>query len=102
MIHHANRRFLWAAILIFPVTFLITALRWNLLLHAADIFIGAPKAFVITMVGAFYNTFLPGSTGGDVFKAFYAAKLAPGHRTRAVMSVVTCPATTCEISAVKR
>src|SRR5439155_3946872 len=35
-----------------------------------------------------YNTFLPGSTGGDVLKAYYAARLAPGHRTRAVMSVI--------------
>jgi uncharacterized protein (TIRG00374 family) len=88
MIHHADRGYLWAAIFIFPVTFLITGFRWNLLLKAVDIHIGAARAFVITMVGAFYNTFMPGSTGGDVLKAYYAAKLAPGHRTRAVMSVI--------------
>ena len=40
------------------------------------------------MVGAFYNTFLPGSTGGDVVKAVYAAKQTTTHRTRAVMSVI--------------
>jgi uncharacterized protein (TIRG00374 family) len=88
MIRDADHRFLWAAIAIFPVTFLLTGLRWHLLLRAVDIRVGAPKAFIINMVGAFYNTFLPGSTGGDVLKAYYAAKLAPHHRTRAVMSVI--------------
>jgi hypothetical protein len=40
------------------------------------------------MVGNFYNTFLPGSTGGDVLKAVYVARLTP-HRTRAVVSVLS-------------
>jgi hypothetical protein len=43
---------------------------------------------VLNMVGAFYNTlFALGSTGGDVAKAYYAAKHTT-HRTRAVMSVL--------------
>src|SRR5439155_26889689 len=42
--------------------------------------------FVLTMVGAFYNTFMPGSTGGDLLKAYYASKQT-SHRTRAVLSV---------------
>jgi uncharacterized protein (TIRG00374 family) len=88
MIRRADHRYLWAAVAIFPMTFLLTGLRWHFLLRAVDIFIGAPKAFMINMVGAFYNTFLPGSTGGDVLKAYYAAKLAPKHRTRAVVSVI--------------
>ncbi len=88
MIRKADRRFLWAAVLIFPITFLITSLRWHLLLSAVDIHIGLLRTLVINMVGAFYNTFMPGSTGGDVLKAYYAAKLSPGHRTRAVVSVI--------------
>ena len=48
---------------------------------------GYGRAFVLNMVGSFYNTFMPGSTGGDVFKAIYAAQQTP-HRTRAVMSVI--------------
>ena len=88
MVREANRTYLWCAIAIFPVTFLITGFRWHLLMRAVDIDIGAPRAFIINMVGAFYNTFMPGSTGGDLLKAYYAAKLTPGHRTRAVMSVI--------------
>src|SRR5205085_7267058 len=78
----------WAAILIFPVTFIITSLRWYELLKIVGIHMGAGRAFIVNMVGAFYNTFMPGSTGGDVLKAYYAAKLAPNQRTRAVVSVI--------------
>ena len=46
------------------------------------------RTFVINMVGAFYNTFLPGSTGGDLLKAYYAAKQTTMHRTAPVMSVI--------------
>jgi uncharacterized protein (TIRG00374 family) len=88
MVKRADHSFLWGAVLIFPVTFLITSFRWHLLLHAVGIMLGAARAFVINMVGAFYNTFMPGSTGGDVLKAYYAAKLAPHRRTYAVMSVI--------------
>ncbi|MDQ3440180.1 MAG: flippase-like domain-containing protein [Planctomycetota bacterium] len=87
MLQGAEPLFLWAAMLIFPVTFLITGLRWHLLLKALDIHLGLARAFIINMVGAFYNTFMPGSTGGDVLKAYYAAKHTP-LRTRAVMSVI--------------
>lgn len=87
MLQTAKPEFLWAAMLIFPLTFLITGLRWHLLLKALDIHLGLARAFIINMVGAFYNTFMPGSTGGDVLKAYYAAKQT--HlRTRAVMSVI--------------
>jgi uncharacterized protein (TIRG00374 family) len=87
MLRKADPVFLWAAVLIFPVTFLITGFRWHLLLTALDIHLGVARAFIINMVGAFYNSFMPGSTGGDVLKAYYAAKHT--HlRTRAVISVI--------------
>jgi uncharacterized protein (TIRG00374 family) len=82
-----NLIFLIAAILVFPLTFILTAARWHELLKALDINIGLLRAFTLTMVGAFYNTFMPGSTGGDFFKALYVSRATP-HRTRAVMSVL--------------
>src|SRR5208282_818871 len=75
------------SLLVFPVTFLITSYRWHELLKALDIYIGSGRTFVLNMVGCFYNSFLPGSTGGDAFKAYYASKQTP-HRMRAVMSVL--------------
>lgn len=88
MLHNADAAFLWAAVLIFPMTFVITGLRWHALLRGLGINLGAARAFIINMVGAFYNTFMPGSTGGDVLKAYYAAKFAHTMRTRAVISVI--------------
>ena len=83
----ANPYLLVLCVLIFPVTFLITTYRWHALLEALDIHIGLGRTFVLNMVGAFYNTFMPGSTGGDVLKAYYASKHT-NHRTRAVLSVI--------------
>jgi hypothetical protein len=74
------------AVVIFPITFLVTSVRWHWLLEALEIYITLGRTFVLNMVGAFYNTFMPGSTGGDVLKAYYASKQTP-WRTRAVMSV---------------
>lgn len=87
MTAQANPWLLIASVAVFPLAIVITSFRFDLLLRVLDIHMSLGKAFVINMVGAFYNTFMPGSTGGDVFKAYYASKLTP-HRTRAVMCVL--------------
>jgi uncharacterized protein (TIRG00374 family) len=87
LVKRANPSLLWASLLVFPITFLVTSYRWNELLKALDIRMGQSRTFILNMVGCFYNSFLPGSTGGDAFKAYYASKMTP-HRTRAVMSVL--------------
>jgi len=87
LVRRANPSLLWASLLVFPITFLVTSYRWNELLKALDIRMPQSRTFVLNMVGCFYSSFLPGSTGGDAFKAYYASKQTP-HRTRAVMSVL--------------
>jgi hypothetical protein len=87
LVRGADGKLLVGAMLVFPIVFLITALRWNKLLAALDIHLTQARTFTLNMVGAFYNTFMPGSTGGDVLKAYYASKQTH-HRTRAVLSVV--------------
>lgn len=87
MVARADRRYLWAAMAIFPVVFAITAYRWQAILRAVGIVVPFGRTFALNMVGAFYNSFMPGSTGGDVLKAYYAAKQTP-NRTRAVLSVI--------------
>src|SRR5205814_3439056 len=87
MIQNADRSLLIAAVFVFPIVFLITSFRWWLLLRALEIPMTLARTFVINMVGAFYNTFMPGSTGGDLLKAYYASKHTD-HRTRAVLSVI--------------
>ncbi len=84
---NARPGLLWAALLVFPLTFVLTSYRWHELLAVLEIDLPFGRAFVLNMVGSFWNTCIPGSTGGDVIKAVQVSKLTP-HRTRAVMSVL--------------
>jgi uncharacterized protein (TIRG00374 family) len=87
MVQQANPVYLALSVLIFPITFLITGIRWHWLMQMLGIRISLARTFVLSMVGAFYNTFMPGSTGGDVLKAYYASKFTT-MRMHAVMSVI--------------
>jgi len=86
-LREANPRLLWLAIGVFPVTYLLTGIRWYYLLKPLDIRMSMGRCMVLNMVGMFYSSFMLGSTGGDLVKAYYAAKQTP-NRTRAVMSVL--------------
>lgn len=88
MVQEADTTYLLLAVLVIPIVYLITGYRWYLLLAGLEVPIPLMRALQINLVGAFYNTFMPGSTGGDVLKAYYAAKNAKEHRTRAVLSVI--------------
>ena len=72
---------LWG--LIFP----LQVYRWWSLMRCQGLNTSLYKAFRLTMVGTFFNICMPGSTGGDVMKAYYAAR-GSGARTVAVMSVL--------------
>lgn len=87
LVRGANPWFLLLALAVLPISYVITSRRWHMLLELLEIHISQWRTFVICMVGAFYSTFMPGSTGGDLVKAYYAAKHTT-HRTRAVMSVL--------------
>jgi glycosyltransferase 2 family protein len=86
MIRNANPWLLVAAFAVFPVTIVITTLRWNLILNSQGIRLPLARVFVLNMVGTFYNSFLPGSTGGDFAKAYFASRQTP-HKIRAAISV---------------
>ncbi len=88
MLHRANRILIIGAFAVMPLTYFSTTVRWHRLLRVLGIVMTLRRVLVLNMVGAFYNTFMPGSTGGDVLKAYYAAKHAPSRRTAAVMSVI--------------
>lgn len=60
--------------------------RWQRLLAAVDVPMRVREAVRLTFVGGFFNIVVPGSTGGDVVKAYYAAKQT-GRGTRSVLSV---------------
>src|SRR5689334_16244812 len=54
--------------------------RWYVLVRALDLPFTLYNAFRLGMVGLFYNTFLPGSVGGDLVKAYFIAKAHPERK----------------------
>ncbi len=87
LVRHAQLGYLLASLLVLPFSYLVTSRRWHLLLEAMEIHVTQTRSFVLNMVGCFYNSFMPGSTGGDLIKAYYAAKHTT-HKVRAVLSVI--------------
>lgn len=45
--------------------------RWFLLLRYAGLPVGAGRSFNLHMVGIFFNSLIPGGTGGDLVKGYY-------------------------------
>jgi uncharacterized membrane protein YbhN (UPF0104 family) len=73
-------------LLVFPI-YPIQAVRWKMLLRSRGMDVTLARSFRLVMVGSFFNYAMPGSTGGDLVKAYYAAARTD-RRADAVMSVV--------------
>ncbi|MDB5104535.1 MAG: hypothetical protein JWP91_2224 [Fibrobacteres bacterium] len=57
--------------------FLVVAaawMRWFLLLRQAGLRVGAGRVFSLQMIGIFFNSLIPGGTGGDLIKGYYLYK----------------------------
>lgn len=87
MLRRAQWSHLLGALLLLAPVYPIQTLRWWLLMRCRGIEVPLSRAFRLVMVGCFFNYCMPGTTGGDVVKAWYAARRSD-RRTDAVMSVV--------------
>lgn len=84
----ADTKWLLFGLLGYGVVELISATRWQLLLRVQDLHLSFRRVFSLTMIGVFFNFFIPGGTGGDAVKMFYLVKETPGRRGMAILSVV--------------
>lgn len=75
-----------AAVVLALVGELLTAKKWSLLIRAGGGRISLGKAYKISLIGMFYNNFLPGSVGGDLARVVLAAKEAGGKAKAAASS----------------
>ena len=66
---------------------LLTFVRWRLLLAAQEIHYSLREAVTLGFIGFFFNQFIPGSTGGDIFKAYYVAMDHPEKKAAGVTTV---------------
>ncbi len=80
-----NGRFFAIAFCIFSVALVLTLLRWYVLVRAQELPFRVRDALRLGLIGFFFNTFMPGSVGGDIIKA---AALA-GEQSRRTVAVAT-------------
>ena len=81
-----NRLLLGLAVAGFLFCFLASALRWWILLHIQDIWVGLWEVVRLTFLGLFFNFIVPGTVGGDLVKAYYVSKHTP-HKAAVLVSV---------------
>ncbi|MEY2562638.1 MAG: glycosyltransferase 2 family protein [Verrucomicrobiota bacterium] len=62
-------------------------LRWQIFLRQQGIFLSFGTVFSLTWAGQFFNSILPGSTGGDVVKIYQLCRLAPDRKAAATATV---------------
>ena len=71
----------------FLVCILCCTWRWQFLLKAQGLCLPFRRVTALYFIGQFFSVFMPGATGGDLIKSYYAAMNAPGKRTEAVATV---------------
>jgi uncharacterized protein (TIRG00374 family) len=69
------------------VSYFVMAYRWQLLLNLQEIRIGLWEIVRLTFLGLFFNVVVPGTVGGDLVKAYYAARHSP-RKGSVLISVV--------------
>ncbi len=75
------------SLLLMGSTLLIGAIRWSMALRVQGIELGVRRTGEISIIAHFFNSFLLGSTGGDLLKAYYAARETHHKKTEAVTAV---------------
>ena len=75
------------SLILMGATVLLGTLRWKLVLERQGLRLSLRRAAHISFVAHFFNSFLLGSTGGDVMKAVYAARETHHKKAEAVVTV---------------
>jgi glycosyltransferase 2 family protein len=81
---------LWALVsstLVVGLALFIGVVRWRIVLEAQGLHLPLGRATRISFVAQFFNSFLLGSTGGDLIKAYAAARETHHKKTEAVTTV---------------
>jgi uncharacterized protein (TIRG00374 family) len=73
--------------LLFFGAYLLGIVRWRLLMDCHFIHLSWKRAFSIFFIGHFFNAFMLGATGGDMIKAWYAARETHHRKTEAATLV---------------
>jgi uncharacterized membrane protein YbhN (UPF0104 family) len=84
--HQADKSLLAMSLLLFAPVPVLASIRFVRMLRAQDVRIGYWQGIKMTYAGNFFNFVMPGSTGGDIFKAYYVAQHTR-HKVEAITAV---------------
>jgi uncharacterized membrane protein YbhN (UPF0104 family) len=87
-VKEARPGWLAASVLLCAAVILLMAARWRAALAACGIAVDGGQTRAVTFIAQFLNTFLPGATGGDLAKGWYAIEWSPARKHAALMSLV--------------
>jgi len=76
------------ALLCMLLGLMAAGLRWHTLLQAQGVAISSPRVLRLFFIGQFFNSFLPGSCGGDVVRVYYVFRETQLKRTEAASTVL--------------
>jgi uncharacterized protein (TIRG00374 family) len=79
---------LGASLLCVGAVVMLNVIRWRMVLKVQGLDLSLARATGISFVAQFFNSFLLGSSGGDLIKAYYAARETHHKKTEAVTTVV--------------
>ena len=77
-----------ASLVFMGMTIVLGLLRWHMVLRMQGLNLSLLRTAEISFVAHFFNSFLLGSTGGDLLKAYYAARETHHKKTEAVVTVL--------------
>jgi uncharacterized protein (TIRG00374 family) len=75
------------SLVLMAATILLGVIRWRMVLSVQGLELPFLRAVEISLVAHFFNSFLLGSTGGDLMKAYYAARETHHRKTEAAVTV---------------
>ena len=82
-----NPRALALSLVVIGAALAVGIVRWRIVLRVHGLNLSWGRATEISLVAHFFNSFLLGSSGGDLMKAYYAARETHHKKTEAVVTV---------------
>jgi uncharacterized protein (TIRG00374 family) len=76
------------SLVLMGATIFTGALRWQIVLKVHGLDMPMARTTQISLIAHFFNSFLLGSVGGDVLKAYYVARETHHKKTEAVVTVL--------------
>ena len=87
-VHSVEPVALAVSVLLVGIAIGIGVARWRVLLAAGGFHLSISRAAEISFVAHFFNSLMLGTVGGDVMKAYYAARETHHRKTEAVVTVL--------------